>query len=399
MAKKNNKIMILLILIGLLIVINGGKKEAVIADYVNAGESVSVMGEMYVKESATSWVPGPADKIHWLICSDSNCLNIIKEGYESLTSSEKSDLNDRLTDPVSKTTIYYMSFTAPTTAGTYYYEGQAETSGGLDVISINVDGYINFGNSNRFQVLNSGVPCSDYTDEEIVDITNGIIRVTVYHHMSGTEPNCEEDSSDDTGFIVVCDAGYTATKNGRQSTCTLTQTQFCQDTDGAKDGDVKGTVTTDESQGCENGCTDYCTEAGTSIESETGIRVVEFWCESSTKKGSAVFINCPNGCQNGKCVGGSCTPNCAGKECGSDGCGGSCGTCPTGETCSNGICTSDDDDDDGETKSDKCMAFLQVCSKEGGCQTDDKDCIVNPMMYWIGGFFILLILFKTMNKG
>ena len=34
-----------------------------------------------------------------------------------------------------------------------------------------------------------------------------------------------------------------------------------------------------------------------------------------------------------------CVPDCSGKNCGDDGCGGSCGSCPSGQTCSDGVCT------------------------------------------------------------
>jgi len=249
--KKLNPLIIVGGIILLIIFMNGGKKEAAIPDFVNAGSSVSVMGEMVVKETATAWVPGPADKVHWFICKESGCSTVVDSGFTTLSSTQKNDLNDRLTDPLGKTTIYYTTFTAPMQEGYYYYKGQAETASGLIVVSINIDSYVMFGNSNRFYVKGSGVPCSDYTDEEIKSIDHGAIRITVYHHMTGTEPSCTESSKEEIGYVTVCDEGYIAKGSGKTATCELPPPPETTTTTIPTEGGDGGAGTGDDGDGTE----------------------------------------------------------------------------------------------------------------------------------------------------
>ncbi len=52
--------------------------------------------------------------------------------------------------------------------------------------------------------------------------------------------------------------------------------------------------------------------------------------------------DCPDAapfCFQGKCQV-DCVPDCEGKYCGDDGCGGKCGSCPPGDTCTDGVCSS-----------------------------------------------------------
>ena len=270
MAEKNKKVLIILAII-LIMTLGTGKKEAAIPDYVEPGSSVSVMGELAVKSSATSFTLGQPAKIYWQICTTTDCSSGIKaSGFEALTSSEISDLNDRLTSQF-KTTTYYMNIISPTQEGTYYYLGTAETAQGLRVLEIDVDGFINFGNSNKFVVL-PGSGCSDYIDEEIVDISNGIIRVTVNHDLDIN--TCSERGTNDIGFTVICNNGYTANQNGRQSTCNLTCTDmtwtpvtltYCEETP------FKQT----------SNCGTTRTATGTKTEGCTGPSTFEYRCTNS----------------------------------------------------------------------------------------------------------------------
>jgi len=105
-------------------------------------------------------------------------------------------------------------------------------------------------------------------------------------------------------------------------------------------------------------------EAGnTYIKYDTcsGAQVLEYYCIDTTWNG--VYINCPNGCADGKCNG-ACTPNCIGRNCGDNGCGGSCGSCSGGQTCSLGVCINptsctDTDGDNLLTKGDVTYLGLQ----------------------------------------
>ena len=63
--------------------------------------------------------------------------------------------------------------------------------------------------------------------------------------------------------------------------------------------------------------------------------------------GNCTIGSCPTGktCSNGVCVSSTCTPSCTGKACGADdGCNGRCssGSCPTGQTCSQNVCVSNE---------------------------------------------------------
>ena len=106
------------------------------------------------------------------------------------------------------------------------------------------------------------------------------------------------------------------------------------------------TTTCPSTQTCVNGvCTDKgCTQACKSNETCVGGQCV---CQpncptnSCGPNGCGGTCSCATGqtCTNGTCT--SCTPNCDFKSCGgADGCGGTCG-CTGGQTCQNGKCAAD----------------------------------------------------------
>ncbi len=86
--------------------------------------------------------------------------------------------------------------------------------------------------------------------------------------------------------------------------------------------------------------------------------LTEYYCQNNNI--ASVNVTCYTHCTGGKCI--ACISNCTGKQCGDDGCGGRCGTCSgtnskcnsngqcvqcltntdcsTGQSCSNGLCTS-----------------------------------------------------------
>ena len=64
------------------------------------------------------------------------------------------------------------------------------------------------------------------------------------------------------------------------------QQQACMDSDGGNNYYTKGTVKTEASGFCPNGCTDYC----------EGVAVVEYSCNG------AFSFTCPYGCSNGTCI-------------------------------------------------------------------------------------------------
>ena len=73
-----------------------------------------------------------------------------------------------------------------------------------------------------------------------------------------------------------------------------------------------------------------------------------------------------------------CIPSCSGRECGGDGCGGSCGSCGDEESCSSGICVSDEDEEEEEE-----VELLAPPSE--GKETSEKFACVNITRRMDGG--------------
>jgi len=129
---------------------------------------------------------------------------------------------------------------------------------------------------------------------------------------------------------------------------------------------------------CPNGCED-----GACIGRERDC-VPEWRCSPSSKDfPSRLYIggdcrvssivNCPDGCEDGACLG--CIPDCTGKECGSDGCGGSCESCTGTETCINGVCVLEDCVPETFIEtcgSSVCGTKINNCGEEADCGTCDE---------------------------
>lgn len=226
MVNKNRTMLILGVILLIAIMSGQDKKEAVITEkIVSPGQSMNILGELWVKETATSWVPEEATKVHWSICSDFDCFNVVQQGYEPLTNEEYISLNSKLTSPF-KGATYEVTIQAPITPGFYWYEGFAATKDNVKVLSILGDVGSSI-SAQKFEVRGGTiVPCGLESNIESLSISNGVIRVTVQTKYSGNQPNCVEETKTDIAFEVICDSGYRANENGRQSTCGLT----CQDT-------------------------------------------------------------------------------------------------------------------------------------------------------------------------
>ena len=298
MEKKNRTMLILGVILLIAMMAGQEKKEAVVVKYVNPGVSVALeAGELVVKETATSWTPGPPSKVHYWICKVSDCSqptdsNVVSQGFHTLTTTEINDLNTRLTSQF-KTARYDLSFTTPSQEGYYWYKARAETSTGLEAVSI----YPDFGltpNSHQFYVTSSSIPCAERTIQENVAISHGTIVVTVSIVQTGNEPNCAESSRNDIGFNVICDPSYTSNVDGRQSTCTLASS--CTDNDGGQNYLQKGDVSV-------IGSTGTITTHDTCLND--GITVVEQYCSGNNNLESTK--NCKDygatwACSDAKCV-------------------------------------------------------------------------------------------------
>ena len=274
MANKNKALLILGVILMIMAISAQDKKEAVIQEkIVSPGQSMPIIGELWVKETAIAWLPAEAAKVHWYICSDSVCNTIINQGYEALTADETISLNSKLTSQF-KGATYGITLTAPITPGFYWYQGVAETANNYQVVSI----YPDVGTSisaQKFEVIQGViVPCGTDQTIEPVSIQNGIIRVTVQIKYSGNQPACIEQSRTDSAFEVICDSGYSANVNGRQSTCSLA----CTDTSWNPD---TLTYCTGTSFTQTSNCDITRTAIGTKTEGCTGPSTFEYRCTTN----------------------------------------------------------------------------------------------------------------------
>lgn len=240
MTKKNKTIIIIAGLVLLVLLFKGGfEREAVIPYYVDPNTAVNVQGELVVNINSGSFTFQP-ERIHYYIRSGGPSGTVILSGTKLLTSAQKTALTDRITNTVSKTVLYDLSFTSPSQQGSYYYESIVEDNSGNRILQINTD-IMTSPSSHTFTVTSTlQCPASYYTSEE-VQVSHGTLTVRIYHYFTGTYPNCAENTQD-SSFDLICDSGYQPNLNGRQSTCSATSTEPPPSTSYASLSEVSHTI-------------------------------------------------------------------------------------------------------------------------------------------------------------